>query len=240
LLPLPAELRPDVALVVQGVRRSGKSTRLRQLIDRYRLDPARCLFVNFEDPRLASARAGVRVRRVIRGRASRPAALQPAETCRPPHREKMRGCPVLVAGAWPARFEARLPAGGNGGRRSELRKGVPDHIRSDNGSEFTAKRVREWLERVGVKTLSIEPGSPWENGHVKSFNGKLRDEPLAREVFDALLEAKVLIERWRKASNTVRPHSSPGVLAPRPQSRAAPVRLVRRSRTKRSALDMDE
>jgi transposase InsO family protein len=59
-------------------------------------------------------------------------------------------------------------------------KGVPDHIRSDNGSEFTAKRVREWLERVGVKTLYIEPGSPWENGYVESFNGKLRDELLVR------------------------------------------------------------
>ncbi|MEY3205489.1 MAG: hypothetical protein RLZZ21_1820, partial [Planctomycetota bacterium] len=75
-----------------------------------------------------------------------------------------------------------------------VHRGVPDHIRSDNGSEFTAKRVREWLERVGVKTLSIEPGSPWENGYVESFNGKLRDELLAREVFDTLLEAKVLIE----------------------------------------------
>ena len=89
-------------------------------------------------------------------------------------------------------------------------KGVPDHIRSDNGSEFTATRVREWLERVGVKTLYIEPGSPWENGYVESFNGKLRDELLAREVFDTLLEAKVPIERCRGAHNTVRPHSSLG------------------------------
>jgi transposase InsO family protein len=63
------------------------------------------------------------------------------------------------------------------------------------------KRVREWLERVGVKTLYIEPGSPWENGYVESFNGKLRDQLLAREVFDTLLEAKVLIERWRKVYN---------------------------------------
>jgi transposase InsO family protein len=68
--------------------------------------------------------------------------------------------------------------------------------------------VREWLERVGVKTLFIEPGPPWENGDVESFNGKLRDKLLAREVFDTLLEAKVLIERWRKVYNTVRPHSS--------------------------------
>ena len=68
-------------------------------------------------------------------------------------------------------------------------KGVPDHIRSDNGSEFTAKSVREWLARVGVKTLFIEPGSPWENGYIESFNGKLRDELLEREAFDTLLEA---------------------------------------------------
>jgi putative transposase len=102
---------------------------------------------------------------------------------------------------------------------SGCRWGVPDHIRSDNGSEFTAKRVREWLERVGVKTLSIEPGSPWENGSVESFNGKRRDELLDREVFDTLLEAKVLIGRWRKAYNTVRPHSSLGYRPPAPESR---------------------
>jgi putative transposase len=107
------------------------------------------------------------------------------------------------------------------GRLSDLfvRKGVPDHIRSDNGSEFTATRVREWLGRVGVKTLSIEPGSPWENGYIESFNGELRDELLAREVFDTLLEAKVLIERWRKAYNTVRPHCSLGYRPPAPESR---------------------
>ena len=75
-------------------------------------------------------------------------------------------------------------------------------------SEFTATRVREWLGRVGVEALYIEPGSPWENGSIESFNGKLRDELLAREVFATLLEAKVLIERWRKAYNTVRPHRS--------------------------------
>jgi transposase InsO family protein len=81
------------------------------------------------------------------------------------------------------------------------------------------KRVREWLERVGAKTLYIEPGSPWENGYVESFNGKLRDELLAREVFDTLLEAKVLIERWRKVYNTVRPHSSLGYRPTAPESR---------------------
>jgi len=98
-------------------------------------------------------------------------------------------------------------------------KGVPDHIRSDNSSEFTAKRVREWLERVGVKTLSIEPGSPWENGYAESFNGKLWDELLVREVFDTLLEAKVLIDRWRRLSNTVRPHRSLGYRPPAPKLR---------------------
>jgi len=83
-----------------------------------------------------------------------------------------------------------------------VRRGVPDHIRSDNGPELTATRVREWLGRVGVKTLFIEPGSPWENGYIESFNGKLRDELLDREIFDTLLEAKVLTERWRQEYNT--------------------------------------
>ena len=97
-------------------------------------------------------------------------------------------------------------------------KGVPDHIRSDNGSEFTAKSVREWLGRVGVKTLFIEPGSPWENGYIESFNGKLRDELLEREAFDTLLEAKVLIERWRQHYNTIRPHSALGYRPPAPEA----------------------
>jgi len=99
-----------------------------------------------------------------------------------------------------------------------VRRGVPTYIRSDNGAEFTATKVREWLARVGVKTLFIEPGSPWENGYVESFNGKLRDELLAREQFDTLLEAKVLIERWRRHYNTVRPHSSLGYRAPAPEA----------------------
>jgi len=74
-------------------------------------------------------------------------------------------------------------------------RGVPDHIRSDNGPEFTAKRVRKWLAHLGVKTLFIEPGSPWENGYNESFNGKLRDELLNVELFDTLLEAQVVTER---------------------------------------------
>jgi putative transposase len=99
-----------------------------------------------------------------------------------------------------------------------VRRGVPQYLRSDNGSEFTASRVREWLSRVGVTTLFIAPGSPWENGYVESFNGKLRDELLAREQFDTLLEAKVLIERWRREYNTRRPHSSLGYRPPAPEA----------------------
>lgn len=100
-----------------------------------------------------------------------------------------------------------------------VRRGVPDHIRSDNGPEFTAKRVRKWLKQVQVKTLFIEPGSPWENGYIESFNGKLRDELLDGEIFDTLLEAKVLIERWRREYNTIRPHSSLGYRAPVPETK---------------------
>ncbi len=102
-----------------------------------------------------------------------------------------------------------------------VRKGVPDYLRSDNGSEFTAQAVREWLERLGVKTAYIEPGSPWENGYNESFNGKLRDELLNGEIFDTLLEAKVLIERWRKEYNTIRPHSALGYIPPAPEARLA-------------------
>jgi transposase InsO family protein len=95
---------------------------------------------------------------------------------------------------------------------------VPAFIRSDNGSEFTAKVVRGWLERVGVKTLFIEPGSPWENGYIESFNGKLRDELLNGEIFYTLLEAKILIERWREHYNRVRPHSALGYRPPAPEA----------------------
>jgi len=95
-------------------------------------------------------------------------------------------------------------------------RGPPDHIRSDNGSEFTATAVRDWLGRVGVKTLYIEPGSPWENGYNESFNGKLRDELLNGEIFYTLAEARILIERWRRHYNTVRPHSSLGYRPPAP------------------------
>ncbi len=97
-----------------------------------------------------------------------------------------------------------------------VERGVPEHIRSDNGPEFTAGAVREWLGRLGAKTLFIQPGSPWENGYIESFNGKMRDELLNRELFDTLLEAQVLTERWRQEYNELRPHSALGYRAPAP------------------------
>ena len=93
--------------------------------------------------------------------------------------------------------------------------GVPAHLRSDNGPEFSAELVQRWLEALQVRTLFIEPGSPWENGSVESFNGTLRDELLDREIFYTVTEAKVLIERWRREYNQVRPHSALGY---RPQA----------------------
>lgn len=96
---------------------------------------------------------------------------------------------------------------------------VPEHIRSDNGPEFTAKAIRQWLGRMDVKTLFIEPGSPWENGYIESFNGKLRDELLNREIFTTLTEAKVLMADWRKEYNQVRPHSAKGYKPPAPEAR---------------------
>jgi transposase InsO family protein len=99
-----------------------------------------------------------------------------------------------------------------------LFRGVPEHIRSDNGPEFTAKAVRKWLNQMEVKTLFIEPGSPWENGYIESFNGKLRDELLNREIFTTIEEAKVLIGQWRKEYNQVRPHSALGYRPPAPET----------------------
>ena len=111
-----------------------------------------------------------------------------------------------------------------------VRRGVPGHIRSDNGPEFTATAVRDWLRRVGVKTLFIEPGSPWENGYIESFNGKLRDELLNGEIFYTLNEARAVIEWWRRHYNEVRPHSSLGYRPPAPEAfmpggGSAPLRL---------------
>ena len=95
--------------------------------------------------------------------------------------------------------------------------GVPEHIRSDNGPEFIATAVRNWLAELGVSTLFIEPGSPWENGYIESFNGKLRDELLDRELFFTLEEAQILVEDWRRQYNHLRPHSSLGGRPPAPE-----------------------
>ena len=93
-------------------------------------------------------------------------------------------------------------------------RGIPGHIRSDNGPEFIAKAVQDWIGAVGAKTAYIEPGSPWENGYCESFNSKLRDELLNGEIFYSLKEAKIVIEAWRRHYNEVRPHSSLGYRPP--------------------------
>lgn len=99
-----------------------------------------------------------------------------------------------------------------------LKRGVPEHVRSDNGSEFIATSLRLWFEKLRLKPLFITPGSPWENGYVESFNGKLRDELLRREIFYTLKEAKVMIEKWRVHYNTKRPHSALGYRPPAPET----------------------
>ena len=103
--------------------------------------------------------------------------------------------------------------------------GTPDYIRSDNGPEFVAEILRGWLQRLGVKTLFIEPGSPWENGYIESFNGKLRYGLLDGEIFDTILEARVVTETWRREYNTIRPHSSLGYKPPAPEA-YAPLQLA--------------
>jgi transposase InsO family protein len=105
-----------------------------------------------------------------------------------------------------------------------VQRGTPEYIRSDNGPEFTAKAVRSWLARLEIQPLFITPGSPWENGYVESFNGKLRDELLNREIFTTLWEAKVLIERWRMHYNRLRPHSALGYRPPAPDA-VAPIMI---------------
>jgi putative transposase len=95
-----------------------------------------------------------------------------------------------------------------------LIRGVPDYIRSDNGPEFTAKKVKKWLKAMNVKTLFIEPGSPWENGYIESFNSHLRDEYLDREIFVSLEELRYFVERWRLDYNHHRPHQSLGYMTP--------------------------
>ena len=96
-------------------------------------------------------------------------------------------------------------------------RGVPSHIRSDNGPEFVAQAVRDWIKAVGSKTAYIEPGSPWENGYVESFNARLRDELLNGEIFYSLREAEIVIESWRRHYNTVRPLASLGYRPPAPE-----------------------
>ncbi len=96
--------------------------------------------------------------------------------------------------------------------------GTPGYIHSDNGPEFTLKAVRRWLKNLEITTLFTEPGSPWENGYIESFNGKLRDELLNREIFTTLTEAKILIEEWRKEYNQVRPHSALNYRPPAPEA----------------------
>ena len=96
-------------------------------------------------------------------------------------------------------------------------RGVPGHIRSDNGPEFVAKAVQEWIASVGAKAAYIEPGSPWENGYIESFNARLRDELLNGEIFYTLREAKIVIESWRRHYNAIRPHASLGYKPPAPE-----------------------
>ena len=96
-------------------------------------------------------------------------------------------------------------------------RGMPGHIRSDNGPEFIAKAVQEWIAAVGAKTAYIAPGSPWENGYVESFNARLRDELLNGEIFYSLNEAQIVIESWRRHYNAVRPHASLGYKPPAPE-----------------------
>jgi putative transposase len=107
-----------------------------------------------------------------------------------------------------------------------LAKGIPEHVRCDNGPEMTAKCLREWLARLGTKTLYIEPGSPWENGFCESFNGKLRDECLKPEIFYSLREAQVVIGAWRDHYNRVRPHSALGYRPPAPVTLEAVARQL--------------
>jgi len=99
-----------------------------------------------------------------------------------------------------------------------LIRGCPEYLRSDNGSEFTANKLRQWLTSLGVITAYIEPGSPWENGYCESFNARMRDEFLNGEIFGNMYEAEVLTKRWVTYYNTIRPHSSLGGRPPAPQT----------------------
>ncbi len=99
-----------------------------------------------------------------------------------------------------------------------IQRGLPEFIRSDNGPEFVSEIIRQWLQDLGVKTAFIEPGSPWENGYIESFNGKFRDELLNGEIFDTVMEARVVTEQWRTHYNSIRPHSALGYRPPAPET----------------------
>ena len=101
-------------------------------------------------------------------------------------------------------------------------RGVPGYIRSDNGPEFVAEAVRRWIAAVGSRTAFIQPGSPWENGYIQSFNARLRDELLNGEIFYSLKEAQILIESWRRHYDAVRPHSSLGYRPSAPETIVTP------------------
>ena len=137
-------------------------------------------------------------------------------------RSTTRPCPPLVRGQWSRaiRVKRRLNSAEVIDALTDLfiLRGVPAYIRSDNGPEFIAQAVRDWIAAVGAKTAYIEPGSPWENGYCESFNARLRDEPLNGEVFYSLREAQILIEQWRKHYNTKRPQSALGYRPPAPET----------------------
>lgn len=103
-------------------------------------------------------------------------------------------------------------------REVMVRKETPEYLRSDNGSEFIANHLREWLSEMDVAPMYIAPGSPWKNGFVESFNGTTANELLGREIFDTLYEAKVLIARWVREYNTIRSHRALGYRPPAPEA----------------------
>jgi len=119
-------------------------------------------------------------------------------------------------------------------------RGVHEHIRRDNGPEFTAHVGRDWLAQVGVKTLFIELGSPWENEYVESFNGKLRDALLDGKIFNTLQEAKVMIEKWRRHYNEVRPRSSLGYKLPTPETIVTRPNTAVSRRTTKSVYEVEK
>ena len=107
-----------------------------------------------------------------------------------------------------------------------LEHGFPKHVRSDNGPEFIAKKLIKWMKDLNINPTFIEPGSPWENGYCESFNGRMRYELLNGEIFYTLTEARIIIEKWRKHYNQIRPHSSLGGRPPAPQVKLLDMRKV--------------